>query len=264
MTKAGAWAVGFGFQILWARPKPVLGRHQWLGLAWPKQAWLPALRRAMHNTTFKSWSVSCTRQCVVNDKTECRDRGDHYLNSLSSLSLPQLTSVTTSLHCATSHPKNMQIRANFFEQRSGVWQIVRHSSSPCALSVSLFFWTDIRTLSSTHSVTFEPLIIFVQPIVVWISFRHHTLPLPTCGCIRPLMICQWILDCVAHPGMRSCLVCIPFLPTWGHNIVLDPYVRAVHLSCFTSGLGSGILVHFPTIRSFKFYFRFFHFTTTHL
>jgi hypothetical protein len=40
MTKAAAWAAGFGFQLLWARPKPGLGRHQWPGLAWPKQAWL--------------------------------------------------------------------------------------------------------------------------------------------------------------------------------------------------------------------------------
>ena len=68
-----------------------------------------------------------------------------YLNSLSALSLPQLTSVTTSLQCATSHPKSVQIRAilhDFFEQDSASWEIVRivrNSSSPCAVSVSLFF-----------------------------------------------------------------------------------------------------------------------------
>ena len=38
MTKAAAWAAGFGFRLLWAGPKPLLGRHQWPGLARPKQA----------------------------------------------------------------------------------------------------------------------------------------------------------------------------------------------------------------------------------
>ena len=33
MTKAAAWAAGFGFRLLWAGPKPLLGRHQWPGLA---------------------------------------------------------------------------------------------------------------------------------------------------------------------------------------------------------------------------------------
>ena len=38
--KALAWAGGFGFQLLWAEPKPLLGRHLWPGLAWPKRAQL--------------------------------------------------------------------------------------------------------------------------------------------------------------------------------------------------------------------------------
>ena len=36
--KAMAWAGSFGFQLLGAGPKPLLGRHQWPGLAWLKQA----------------------------------------------------------------------------------------------------------------------------------------------------------------------------------------------------------------------------------
>ena len=65
-----------------------------------------------------------------------------YLNFLSALSLQQLTSVTTSLQCATSHPNSVQVQAilhDFFEQGSASWEIIRNSSSPCAVSVSRFF-----------------------------------------------------------------------------------------------------------------------------
>jgi hypothetical protein len=31
--KAMAWAIGFGFQEIQARPKPTPGQHLWLGLA---------------------------------------------------------------------------------------------------------------------------------------------------------------------------------------------------------------------------------------
>src|SRR6266436_8170889 len=36
--KAMAWAIGFGFQKVQARPKPTPGQHFWLGLTWP--VWL--------------------------------------------------------------------------------------------------------------------------------------------------------------------------------------------------------------------------------
>ena len=100
------------------------------------------------------WSM--TRQnTVIEVPTWLHQNPDHYLNSLSSLSLPQLTSVTTSLQCTTSHPKNMHIRAilhDFFEQRSGLWEIVRHSSSPCALSVSRFFFLNRYQDSVFHAL----------------------------------------------------------------------------------------------------------------
>ena len=40
-----AWASSFGFQLLWAGPKPLLGHYQWPGLAW-----LMALGQARHIT----------------------------------------------------------------------------------------------------------------------------------------------------------------------------------------------------------------------
>ena len=87
------------------------------------------------------WSMT-RLDAVIEVPTWLHQNHDHYFNSLSSLSLPQLASVTTFLQRATSHPKNMLIRSilrDFFEQRSGLWQIVRHSSSPCALSLSHYF-----------------------------------------------------------------------------------------------------------------------------
>jgi hypothetical protein len=38
ILKAMAWAIGFGFQEVQAKPKPTPGQHFWLGLAWP--VWL--------------------------------------------------------------------------------------------------------------------------------------------------------------------------------------------------------------------------------
>ena len=51
MTKAAAWATGSGFWLLWARPKPVLGRHQWPGPNRLGLAWLMALGRARQITS---------------------------------------------------------------------------------------------------------------------------------------------------------------------------------------------------------------------
>ena len=46
-----AWAIGFGFQEVQARPKPTPGQHFWLGLC--GLAWLLAWGQAMHITTSK-------------------------------------------------------------------------------------------------------------------------------------------------------------------------------------------------------------------
>jgi hypothetical protein len=35
MTKALAWAKGFGFSLFWAKPKPSMGQHSWPGLFRP-------------------------------------------------------------------------------------------------------------------------------------------------------------------------------------------------------------------------------------
>jgi hypothetical protein len=43
--KAMAWAIGFGFQEVQARPKPTPSQHFWLGLAW-----LLTRSQAMHIT----------------------------------------------------------------------------------------------------------------------------------------------------------------------------------------------------------------------
>ena len=79
---------------------------------------------------------------VIEVPTWLHQTSDHYFNSLSSLSLPQLTSATTFLQRVIFHPKSMVIRTildDFFEQRSGLWRIVRQSSSPCAPSLSRYF-----------------------------------------------------------------------------------------------------------------------------
>ena len=53
--KAAAWALGFGFALSWARPKPILSCH--LGLAWLSLLELSSARplawsQAWHNTRF--------------------------------------------------------------------------------------------------------------------------------------------------------------------------------------------------------------------
>ena len=80
LGKAMAWASSFGFQLLWARPKPLLGHHQWPGLAWLGfwlwarlgtslvKHWLPAwveliLRFQIHNSD--QGSEQCSSQDVA-------------------------------------------------------------------------------------------------------------------------------------------------------------------------------------------------------
>jgi hypothetical protein len=52
--KAPAWAAGLGFHAIQARPKPLLSRRPWPGLAQPISAWLglaPGLKPGRNSTT---------------------------------------------------------------------------------------------------------------------------------------------------------------------------------------------------------------------
>ena len=66
MLKAMAWAIGFGFQKVQARPKPTPGQHFWLGMAWPVWpglAWLlawPGLAFGLARLGFWPEVKSCT------------------------------------------------------------------------------------------------------------------------------------------------------------------------------------------------------------
>ena len=188
------------------------------------------------------WST--IRQNVVVEVPTWLHQNPHsYLNSLSALSLPQLTSATTSLQCATSCPKFVQVRAvlhNFFEQCPNLWEIIRNSSSPCAISVSHFF------LNPYQNSVFH--------MLCDLRSSNHFRTDDTSSCLNlvpsPHTLCSflWILDCITHRRMTSYLPCIQSLPISGHNIVLGLSVCAVHLSCFTSGLEFRISLHFPTTR----------------
>ena len=86
MTKAAAWAAGFGFRLLWAGPKPLLGRHQWpgpnrLGLArltalgWARQItiWEREPRRRDEEKKLGHWVRFCfyLLNLLTNNYTTC-------------------------------------------------------------------------------------------------------------------------------------------------------------------------------------------------
>ena len=223
--------------------------------------------------SFKSWTVSFMRQRVVNDKTERRDRGA-YLVASKSWSLFQFFIIIVS---PTTHFSYYIFTTCYIPSKKNADS--SHSS--------WFFWTAVQ-LVANYKTQLIPLRTLPFPLFLnryQDSVFHALCDLRTSNHFRttdsfldliPSSHCSssemWLyqtlddMDSRLHRAHRDeILSCLhPFLPIWGHNIVLNPYVRAVHLSCFTSGLGSGILAHFPTIPSFKFYFRSSHFTTTHL
>lgn len=84
-----------------------------------------------------------------------------YVLSLSALSVPELKVVASSLHLTNQHCKSDFVEillADFLEQRSYLWDIVKTSPYPCAVSVSRHFFNryqstvfhalcDLRTLN---------------------------------------------------------------------------------------------------------------------
>lgn len=74
----------------------------------------------------------------------CIAKKNSYLSSLSALSVPQLNAVVASLHLASQRRKIDLLEIvldDFLEQRLNLWDIVRSSTSPCAVSISQFFYT---------------------------------------------------------------------------------------------------------------------------